>query len=71
MIGPKGFFALAVPLTFSMYMLLLGVQGKGILSIWISGSMVTIFSVLTVVALLRLGEKEEERLLSDHMHIRD
>lgn len=69
MIGPKGFFALAIPLTLSVYSLLLSIWGITILPIWASAILVVVFGAVSVAALLRLAEKEEMKLLSDHMRI--
>ncbi len=73
MIGPKSFLALAVPLTLSLYSLFLNIfaPNLGFVSIWISRAFVLTFGLVSVVYLLRVSEKEEEKLVSDHMNIRE
>ncbi len=73
MIKPKGFFALVVPLTLSVYSLLLNVWGIANIPIptWGSVVLTIVFGTVVVVSLLRLSEREEEKLLSDHMNIQN
>ncbi|GEM_PF-1812726 len=73
MIGPKGFFALAIPLTLSVYSLLLNifVPDFQLVSIWISASLTAVFCIVSALVLLRLSENEEEKLVSDHMNMEE
>lgn len=68
MIGPKPFLILCLPLTGSIYLLLLNLTGTGFVSIWISLGLTGLFAVISIITLLRISEKEEEKVLSDQMH---
>jgi len=70
MISAKGFMVLCVPLTISIYLLLLNILGYGIVPIWISLPLTLVFGGISVVVLLIVSEREEKRLLSDHMNTR-
>ncbi len=72
MIGAKFFLLLTVPLTLSVYLLMLSIfHGITIISQWFSLGLVILLISISIVGLLRISEKEEEALLSDHMNIRE
>lgn len=72
MIRPKAFFALAIPVTFSFYSLLMNlmVPGSSIISLWSSLALAFFFCVISIAVLIKISESEEEKLISDHMNIR-
>jgi len=70
MMGAKKFLGLVIPLTFSIYLLMFQLWvGFSIVPWWIPTVIIVVVIPSAVLIILRVGEKEEEELLSDQMHI--
>ncbi|MFP4046082.1 MAG: hypothetical protein ACLFS3_03410 [Candidatus Aenigmatarchaeota archaeon] len=66
MISLKVYFGLSLPLGVSLYLFLENIlMGSGLISLPISAGLLVLFTVISLVVLMHISEKEEIEIISD------